>query len=262
MLDWRALWRACSVVFFLFAVVCPFSNYRDWLWLVILGVGISSPLLLLSAILLVASLIGLLYRKRSIAVTAIIAALVVFIAALLMVLLHPNIPIVRTASYMMVEDAAFRIVIKIPTLMLMVPIVAMILGLRQALAKRWRSAVGLIAVPVAGAFLFWLSGIATGLLTVWSCAGAIHSALQTVKTGGHLPKQSQQYSIAVLRTNPDVAVAGLESFMDFPSFIAYDTEDRSAAAVAARVRRHETPACEHFDAQRILGDYYWVRIAC
>lgn len=262
MLDWRALWRACVIVFFLFAVLCPLSNYRDWLWLVILSVGMSAPFLLLSTILLVASLIAILYRRRRIAVTAIIAALVSFLGALSVVLLHPNPPIVRTASYTMIDDAAFRIVIKIPTVLLSVPIAAVILALRLALAQRWRSALGFTAVPAAGALLFFLSGIATGLLTVWSCADPIQSALQTVKIGGHLPKESQQYPIAVLHSKPDVAVEALESFMDFPGFIAYDTEDRPEAAVAARVQKSEAPACEHADARKIWGDYYWVNIAC
>jgi hypothetical protein len=262
MLDWRALWRACVIVFFLFAVVCPLSNYRDWLWLVILGVGIAAPYLLLSTILLVASLIALLYRRRGIAITAMIAALLTFLGAVSLVLLHPNLPILRTTAYITAEDAAFWIVISIPTVLLGVPIAAVVLALRLALARRWRNALAFTAIPVAGALLFWLSGIATGLLTVWSCAGPIQSALQTVKSGGHLPKESQRYPIAVLHTRPDVAVEGLESFMDFPGFIAYDTDDRPETAVAARVHKSEAPACEYANARKIWGDYYWVSIAC
>jgi hypothetical protein len=262
MLDWRGLWRACVIIFFLFAVVCPLSNYRDWLWLVILSVGASAPFLLLSTVLLVASLIALLYRRRRIAVAATIGASVGFLGALFVVFLHPNPPIVHTAPYMMIDDAAFRIVIKIPTILLSVPVVAMILALRLAFARRWISALRFTAVPIVGALLFWLSGIATGLLTVWSCVGPIQSALQTVKIGGHLPKESQQYPIAVLHTRPDVAIEGLESFMDFPSFIAYDTEDAPEAAVAVRVQKSEAPACAYAYARNIFGDYYWVRIVC
>jgi hypothetical protein len=261
-LDWRALWRACVIVFFLFAVVCPLSNYRDWLWLVILSVGISAPFLLLSTILLVASLIALLYRRPQIAAAAIVAALASFFGAIFAAWIHPNSPIVRTASYRMLMDPAFRIIITMPTVVLGVPIAAGILALKQALMKRWRSALGFTAVPVAGALLFWLSGIAAGLLTLWSCAGPIQSALQTVKSGGRLPKESQRYPIAVLHTEPDVAVEGLDSFMDFPNFITYDTEDRLEAAVAARVHKSEAPACEHADARKVWGDYYWVSIGC
>lgn len=261
-LDWRALWRACVIVFLLFAILRPLSDYRDWLWLVILGVGISAAWLLLSTIFLAASLTALLCRRRRIAVTAIIAALLSFLGAVFVVLLHPNLPLFRTATYTTVDDIAFRIVIKIPMLLLAVPIVAMILALRLALTRRWRDSLSFIAIPVAGALLFWFSGIATGLLTVWSCAGPIQSALQTVKHGGHLPKESQQYPIAVIHTKPDVAVEALDSFMDFPGFIAYDTEDRSEATVAARVHKSEAPACQYADARKIWGSYYRVRIAC
>lgn len=262
LLDWRALWRACIIVFLLFAVVCPLSNYRDWLWLVILGVGVSAPILLLATILLVASLIAVLYRRRRVSLAAVIGASALFLGALLLVLLHPNLSVFRTMWYMGIEDAAFRIVIKIPSVVLVVPIAAAIVALRQVLMKNWSSALVFAAVPAVGALLFYSSGLATDLLTVWSCARPIQSALQTVKAGGHLPKESQQYPIAVLQTNPDIAVEDLESFMDFPSFIAYDTGDRFEAAVAMRVQKSETPACGHASARRIWGDYYWVNIAC
>jgi hypothetical protein len=163
-LDWRALWCACVAVFFLFAVICPLSNYRDWLWLVILGVGISAPWLLLSTILLVASLIALLYQRRRIAMIAIIVAFLFFSGAVFMVLLHPNLALFRTGAYTTVDDAAFRMVIKIPMLLLAVPIAAVIFALRLALVQRWRGALRFIAIPAVGALLFWLSGIATGLL--------------------------------------------------------------------------------------------------
>jgi hypothetical protein len=262
MLDWRALWRASVILFFAFAIACPLANYRDSLWLVILSVGVTAPVLLLASILLITGLIALLYRRARIAFTAIAGALVSFLSAVLIVLLHPNLSIFHTTSYGVIDGAAFLVVITMPMVLLCVPIAAVLLTVRLAVTKRWKGVLSFAAVPLAGGLLFYLSSIVTGLLTVWSCVGPIQSALQTVKAGAHLPKESQRYPIAVLHIKPDVAVEELESFMDFPGFIAFDTEDLAEAAVAARVQKSEAPACTHAGARKVWGNYYWVSIAC
>lgn len=262
MLDWPALWRGCVIVFFALAAVVPFGDYRDRGWLVIISMGEAAPFLLLAIVLLGISMLAILYRRRCIAVTRIVSAIATVLVASFIVLLQPTSPIVRTDAYTAIRSAAFPTLLAIPMLLVSVPIAAVTIALESALARRWKRALRFVIVPAAGVLLFGLSSVVTDMLTVWSCAGPIQSALHTVKIGGHLPIESQQFPISVFHTKPDVAVEWLESLLSFPSLIAYDTQDREAPAVAARIHKAVAPACEEVNARRVWGDYYWVNIGC